>query len=300
MGELAAVFYYSGNSMAPTFVAGDFIRVESVGELSELQVGDVVVIKPVFSSAKSNKHVVHRIAEITEEGKIKTKGDNNSQLDSWELEVSDLVGKVANAVRPDRIKKYILHNQHSKKSREFAASVIAKNEREYQQVVQQLKTAMEDMENSKEYQDYLNSESNERFSQAIIDYNEETITEEEFRAIMEEFQASEEYKNHFDSSSYKEYIRLLKIEESFEPIKILTDSSSVRKKFNISAFPTSVMEIPEYIKDTGEIVNKDKKYLRKVTEVNSLESWEALHVNNIKTFIDVERVVSIEAQKKRR
>lgn len=297
MGELAAVFYYSGNSMAPTFVAGDFIRVESIPEIKDLEVGDIIVIKPVFESVKDNKRVVHRIVEITEDNKIKTKGDNNSQVDSWELEITDLVGKVVNAARPDRVKEYILHNQHSKKSREFAASIIEKNEKERQQLASQVEAAKEEMENSKEYEDYLNSEGYEAFSQALIDYDEGTIAEEDFKLIAEEFQSSEEYRNHFESEIYKEYVRCLRISESFEPIKILTDSNSVRKRFEISAFPTSVMEIPEYIKDTGEVVSKDKKYLRKVTGVKALENWEAVHVNNVKTFIDIDRIASLELKK---
>ena len=78
------------SSMEPNIEVGDMIIVEKTKEYNKLKVDDVLVYK------KDDVVVLHRIIKIThEDGKyiFKTKGDNNTTADNWEVNESEVIGK---------------------------------------------------------------------------------------------------------------------------------------------------------------------------------------------------------------
>jgi len=281
-------FYYTGSSMNITFSEGDFLLVEPYKTAKDIEVGDVIVFRPLDIS--DNKNIVHRIIEITENGKIRTQGDSNSEPDRQELSFEDIKGKVTNAARPERIEKHIVYNQHSKASRELAQEIMEKNEREHNNLKITMDESMENLENGETHQKYINSKEYEDFMQAIGDYEAEKITEEEFRNSRKTLENSEVYQNYFKSDEYKNYETSMRNLRSFDPVRIHTDSREVREKFqNLSAFPTALMDIPEYVTEKGKN-NKEVKALRKIQSVQELEAWEADQINAIKAIISMEKV----------
>jgi len=80
---VVAVF---SESMVPTYNKGDMIIV--VGD-KNLSIGDVVV----FDSPARSYPIIHRVYNITEDGKILTKGDNNRSVDPWKTDLSLVHGK---------------------------------------------------------------------------------------------------------------------------------------------------------------------------------------------------------------
>lgn len=282
--EIIRSFYYTGGSMMPQFSEGDFLLSEAVEDISNIEIGDVIVFKA------AGKNIVHRVVEVTEEGQIKTQGDNNSEPDKNILAFEDVIGKVSNAGRPERIEKHIVYNQHSKASREMAAEIMAKNEKELNNLNIVLEEAQNNLENSKAHQDYVNCKEQEDFIRALADYEEEKITEEEVKIFQKTLEETEAFKNYFQSEEYRNYERALTNLRGFDPVRIHTDSCEIREKFqNLSAFPTAMMDIPEYVSENGKN-SKEVKVLRKVQSVRELEGWEAGHVNNIKAIIGMEKV----------
>lgn len=85
-------FYFlavGSGSMSPNINVGDMVLVEKIDNLDKLHVGQVLVFK------NRDRVVLHRIVEITGEGKMrvfKTKGDNNDNVDAWEVGSSDVIG----------------------------------------------------------------------------------------------------------------------------------------------------------------------------------------------------------------
>lgn len=86
-------------SMVPTFQKGDMIFVQGTeggitgfltgaNENFELEEGDIIVFDAPFYKYP----IIHRIKEI-EDGKIKTKGDNNAVSDPWETTKEKVHGK---------------------------------------------------------------------------------------------------------------------------------------------------------------------------------------------------------------
>lgn len=282
--ETVKSFYYTGGSMMPQFSEGDFLLSEAVEDVSKIEIGDVIVFKDL------GKNIVHRVVEVTEDGKIKTQGDNNSEPDKNVLTFEDVVGKVTNAGRPERIEKHMVYNQHSKASREMAAEIMAKNEKELNNLNIALEEAQSNLENSKAHQDYVNCKEQEDFIQALADYEEEKITEEEVKIFQKTLEETEAFKNYFQSEEYRNYERALTNLRGFDPVRIHTDSCEIREKFqNLSAFPTAMMDIPEYVAETGR-KSAEIKTLRKVECVSDFEKWEATHINNIKAIIGMDKV----------
>jgi len=92
-------FTYTGPSMNPILKPGDGLRVIPYGG-RKIRVGDVVVIHP----SDIEEHVVHRVVSIDSEA-IKTRGDNNGNLDPWPLRPEDIIGRLDRAKRKNRTQK---------------------------------------------------------------------------------------------------------------------------------------------------------------------------------------------------
>ena len=79
------------NSMKPIYFRGDAIIYEKVKNIDDLKVGDIIAFK------KSDIILTHRISIINKTGNgyyIKTKGDNNNAVDYFDLNGSEILGKV--------------------------------------------------------------------------------------------------------------------------------------------------------------------------------------------------------------
>ena len=79
---------YIGPSMNPTLKTGDGMIVVPY-EDKKIRKGDVVV----FRHPENDHHVVHRVVSLNSQ-KVKTKGDNNKLVDTWELISDDIIGRV--------------------------------------------------------------------------------------------------------------------------------------------------------------------------------------------------------------
>lgn len=74
------------DSMLMTLAPADLVLVEKFS--TDIQVGDIVLFNPPDRSAP----IIHRVIS-TENGKIRTKGDNSLQPDDWLLDRGDIIGK---------------------------------------------------------------------------------------------------------------------------------------------------------------------------------------------------------------
>jgi len=77
-----------GQSMKPTLAPLDLIRVLPYAK-DKIHLGDVVL----FISPKDNRKIAHRVIAFDQK-KIKTKGDHNKMIDSWNLYPKDIIGRV--------------------------------------------------------------------------------------------------------------------------------------------------------------------------------------------------------------
>ena len=92
-------FVVSSGSMKPILEVGDIIVVSGLNQYEELKVDDIIV----FTLPTDSKRViVHRINSIDKEGErgieIKTKGDNNPNVDGWTVLEKNYVGKVITSI----------------------------------------------------------------------------------------------------------------------------------------------------------------------------------------------------------
>lgn len=86
------------DSMKPTFKSGDLIIVKEVEDSSELEVGDVITFWTLIDGEKVKN--THRIVEVNDDNGalcFTTKGDNNDDTDSYNVYVSDIIGKWTDA-----------------------------------------------------------------------------------------------------------------------------------------------------------------------------------------------------------
>ena len=67
------------------FRKGDMLLVVAP---SQLELGDIII----FNSGQHNYPIIHRIVEVTEQG-YRTKGDHNSQADSWTIAEDQVYGE---------------------------------------------------------------------------------------------------------------------------------------------------------------------------------------------------------------
>ncbi len=88
---------YTGSSMFPALKASDTIHV-LLCEGKQIRRGDVIV----FSPPAGNDMVVHRVVSISDQG-LRTRGDNNNDIDPWSLSPGRIVGRVVCAQRGKRL-----------------------------------------------------------------------------------------------------------------------------------------------------------------------------------------------------
>lgn len=91
-----AMIAIGSNSMNPTIYKGDAVIYESNVDMSEYNIGDILVFK------KDSKVVVHRIIDIKNiEGEriFYTKGDNNNGADGYPIIKTEVLGKCKKRIR---------------------------------------------------------------------------------------------------------------------------------------------------------------------------------------------------------
>ena len=79
------------NSMLPTYERGDAVIYEKIENTNNLKIGEIVAFR------KGDIVITHRIADIiNSNGRLtfKTKGDNNNNVDYFDVPSSDILGKV--------------------------------------------------------------------------------------------------------------------------------------------------------------------------------------------------------------
>ncbi len=297
-------FMYIGNSMVPQFFDGDIVDIGIYHTVDEVEIGDIIVTKSL--SITGNKHVCHRIIEITETGKIKTKGDNNSGVDSWELNFEDIEGKIINADRPQRIKRYFIHNQYSKQSREIIEQIIEQNNQERDELQGEINRILEELKITPEYialfesemwADYLSNMANlqqaeENFEAGVITEEQIEIDREEFHIIAETVTTSQIYTDYFALPGHAELQQAsldLRLFE-YDMIRIVNDSSEIRGEHRIIAFPVGVLEIPEYLNWNSQKVACSKKCYHNLKDLNKYNIWQEAFKDNIKRLIGTEKV----------
>ena len=89
----------SSGSMKPILEIGDIIVVSGRNQYTELEVNDIIV----FTLPTDSKRViVHRINSIDKYGEkgieIKTKGDNNPNVDGWTVLEENYIGTVVTSI----------------------------------------------------------------------------------------------------------------------------------------------------------------------------------------------------------
>ena len=87
---------YTGSSMSPVLKTLDTIHV-LLCKNKQTRRGDVIV----FSPPDSNNMVVHRVVSISGQG-LRTRGDNNNDIDPWSLSPDRIVGRVFQRQRGNR------------------------------------------------------------------------------------------------------------------------------------------------------------------------------------------------------
>ena len=92
-------FVVSSGSMKPILEVGDIIVVSGINQYEELKVDDIIV----FTLPTDSKRViVHRINSVDKEGErgieIKTKGDNNPNVDGWTVLKNNYIGTVITSI----------------------------------------------------------------------------------------------------------------------------------------------------------------------------------------------------------
>lgn len=86
IGKYKMIAVGSG-SMEPTFYRGDAVIYKKITSIKEIEVGMVIAYQ------KDNKLITHRVIYITG-NKINTKGDNNDNVDDYDIDFEEVVGIV--------------------------------------------------------------------------------------------------------------------------------------------------------------------------------------------------------------
>lgn len=81
---LAPVRVVVSDSMAPTYRAGDVLLIGPVPQ--------AIIPGTIVSYHYGDKLITHRVVEVQRENLI-TKGDNNLEVDQWQVPVSTVVGE---------------------------------------------------------------------------------------------------------------------------------------------------------------------------------------------------------------
>ena len=80
-------------SMEPTFAVNGIAIIKEVDDMNDIAVDDIVTFR-VYSNDGDVNNVTHRIVEISEDGIITTKGDNNQVADMYPLTINHIDSKV--------------------------------------------------------------------------------------------------------------------------------------------------------------------------------------------------------------
>lgn len=83
-------------SMQPSIKTGSIVYYKKVDTISQLKMGDVIT----FKNKEDGPLITHRLMRIEDDGTIKTMGDNNPSLDSWEIRFEHILGKVGSVYIP--------------------------------------------------------------------------------------------------------------------------------------------------------------------------------------------------------
>ncbi len=94
-----AEWYHTGSSMHPTLRAGQILDIAPY-EGKEVRRGDVIVFNP----PGKDTFVIHRVVSVHGSA-IRTKGDNNQEIDPWVLSPEHIVGKVTYGLSGKRKKR---------------------------------------------------------------------------------------------------------------------------------------------------------------------------------------------------
>lgn len=97
-GEPANIFgyrpvYVLTGSMEPYMKTDSIVITKDVKNIDEINVGDVVTYHITDDDGK-RLVITHRIKEISKDGTITTKGDNNNVPDAYELSIDNIEAKV--------------------------------------------------------------------------------------------------------------------------------------------------------------------------------------------------------------
>lgn len=163
-------------SMAPILMPVDVLQVHGIAS-ENIKVGDILVFK---NPLEQTINIMHRVMEITENGKFITKGDDNDNPDPIPVDDTHILGKIEEAGTPARINRYILHNEHDKASREMAEKILQQNALEKANLELAVKDARELLDNSEAYRALKISKAQVDFEQAIIDCEESAIQEQQY------------------------------------------------------------------------------------------------------------------------
>ena len=79
-------------SMEPYMMTNGMILIKEVTSIDEIAVGDVVTYRIVNDTGKTIR-ITHRVQSISEDGIIRTKGDNNNVEDSYPLTMENVYAK---------------------------------------------------------------------------------------------------------------------------------------------------------------------------------------------------------------
>lgn len=79
-------------SMEPYMMTNGMILTKEVTSIDEISVGDVITYKLVNDTGKTIR-ISHRVQSISEDGIIRTKGDNNNVEDSYALTMDNVYAK---------------------------------------------------------------------------------------------------------------------------------------------------------------------------------------------------------------
>ncbi len=79
-------------SMEPYMMTNGIIMIKKVDSIDDLQVGDVVTYTTKNDAGKTI-YITHRITDITADGLVRTKGDNNNVEDGYLLTMDNIIAK---------------------------------------------------------------------------------------------------------------------------------------------------------------------------------------------------------------
>lgn len=100
-GGAANYVTVTGNSMSPTLEPGDTVM---VSRHDHYAIGDVVAYR---SQGLGGAVVIHRIIEISADGRYVTKGDNNGFVDQYHPDDSDMLGaRVADVPSASSLRRF--------------------------------------------------------------------------------------------------------------------------------------------------------------------------------------------------